>query len=119
MSIYTDMIGIIEERGLCNRTLVNAAGECCLLGAAALAKGVDPEAIREDVDVAADCYTEEGIEELSDLCVKSLESVDPYLVAVNGRAIFKYNDQVLRGDEVRAISLLREADSILQSKSVV
>lgn len=118
MSIYTDMIGIIEERGLCNRSLVNAAGECCLLGAAALAKGIDPESIRTNEDVAANCYTAEGIEELSDLCIKSLENANPDW-AVNGRAIFRYNDQVLRGDEVRAISLLWEADSILQSKTVV
>lgn len=118
MSIYTDMIGIIEERGLCNRSLVNAAGECCLLGAAALAKGIDPVLIRINEDVAADCYTKEGIEELSDLCEEYLDIEDPDF-SVNGRAIFRYNDQVLRGDEVRAISLLWEADSILQSKSVV
>lgn len=107
MSIYTAMAKIIDDRGLTHGRLINTDGECCLLGARALALGESPHDL---VLNSGDYYTIEGIEELALLCKDKrwpLLSRSPYVDDV-----YMYNDQELGSDKQLAFKLLEEAEAM-------
>lgn len=107
MSIYTAMAKIIDERGLTHGRLINTEGQCCLLGARALAFGESPSDL---VLNSGDYYTIEGIEELAWLCKnkrRPLLSRSPYVDDV-----YMYNDQELGSNKQLAFELLEEAETM-------
>ncbi|AWN03969.1 hypothetical protein PBI_PEREGRIN_133 [Rhodococcus phage Peregrin] len=113
MSIYTDMIYIINERGLTTGTPLNEAGQCCLLGAKALAQGTSEDEVINNVNV----FNGDGIEELVAICSDRRN----YRKAFNNNRqsytyVWAYNDEFLLEDTEAAIALLEEAESLRRNK---
>jgi hypothetical protein len=108
MSIYTEMIDIINKRGLQKGSPISVTtGRCCLLGARALALGVDPEP--EVLFNYSDLYSTEGIEELVELTSEEVpDDEEPFKNSID--AVWYYNDIVIEGNKAKAIDMLSKAE---------
>ena len=109
MSIYTDMIAVMKERGTCTGDLVDANGCVCVIGAYAYAKGMDPTIKGFDLNWP---YT---------MAAKELVSLKKVILAMNpalepyqtGSTLFwKYNDRIARGRQGVLIFALEQADEL-------
>lgn len=111
MSIYTDMIKEIQERGSTNGGLVNEQGCVCLLGAYAYAKGWDVRADGFDVDWPYKAADKELIQ-LRDAILNRTPDIDDdeHLAS---RVIWKYNDRIVHGRQQALIKILEEADALV------
>ena len=110
MSIYTDMIDIINERGLQRLAPIsNSTGKCCLLGARALALGVEPDA--DTMYAYDDLYSTEGIEELIELTSEEVPD-DERNFRNDINSVWYYNDVVIEGNKKQAIEMLERAETL-------
>lgn len=113
MSIYLEMIKVINERGLGRCQTVNKEHGCvCLLGARAIANGHTPEEIINDAALA---YTHDynDIPELLELIQEVHEDHMAYKrwIYDPASAITVYNDQIIQGHASKAIDILKRAES--------
>ena len=116
MSIYTDMIEIIRERGLAIGTPIDEEGKCCLLGAKALAQGTSEADINDTLNV----FNGDGIEELVAICSDRRNCRKAFNDNRQSYTyVWAYSDEFIQGNTDAAIALLEEAELLRQSKNVV
>ncbi|AOZ63722.1 hypothetical protein SEA_WEASELS2_137 [Rhodococcus phage Weasels2] len=116
MSIYTDMIEILRERGLAIGTPIDEEGKCCLLGAKALAQGTSEVEINDTINV----FNGDGIEELVAICSDRRNHNKAFNHNKQSYTyVWAYSDEFIQGNTDAAIALLEEAESLRQNKTVV
>ncbi len=112
MSIYLEMIKVINERGLGRCQTINEVHGCvCLLGARAIARGNTAEEVRDDLRLA---YTKEfdDIPELLQLIKEDFPNKwVPYFKPDEANIITNYNDRLIQGHASKAIDILKRAES--------
>lgn len=111
MSIYTDMIAEIEQRGSCRGDLVNPFGCVCLIGAYAYAKGMDPKLPGFNLNWPYKMAAKELV-----ALKKVIIDAEPALASLNEGAtvIWKWNDRYAHGSQGQIIAMLKAADELEQ-----
>ena len=111
MSIYTDMIAEIEQRGSCRGDLVDLHGRVCLIGAYAYAKGMDPRLPGFDVNWPYRLAAKE-LTHLKDTILALEPSMNQdFDLLTDSMVLWKWNDRIAHGDKEKMIAMLKLADA--------